>query len=131
VPDHIKALLVDDWENVTKNLQLVPLPSKNSVNTILKDYYDLESEKRRPGSAEADILEELIQGCREYFEKSLGRILLYRFEREQYFEMTEMLSKKRAWEGKTVSDVYGAEHFCRLMGEFALSSVSVTSNDTV
>ncbi|MCQ8205932.1 hypothetical protein NP569_26970, partial [Vibrio parahaemolyticus] len=26
VPDNLKAILVDDWENVTKNQQVVPLP---------------------------------------------------------------------------------------------------------
>ncbi len=79
IPDHIKAILVDDWENVTKNQQLVPLPAAHPVNKILKDYLDLEIAKRQPGSAEADILEEVVAGLKEYFEKCLGRILLYRY----------------------------------------------------
>jgi len=77
-PDHIKAILVDDWENVTKNQQLVPLPAAHPVNEILNDFLEFEKPKRMPGSAEADILEEVIAGLREYFEKCLGRILLYR-----------------------------------------------------
>ncbi|KAI9812381.1 MAG: Esa1p-associated factor [Thelocarpon impressellum] len=115
VPDHLKALLVDDWENVTKNLQLVPLPSKTPANKILAHYLHEELPKRRPGSAEADILEEVVQGVRDYFDKCLGRILLYRFERDQYFDVRPM------WEGgaadpafKGPGDVYGAEHLCRL-----------------
>ena len=68
------------------------------------------------GSAEADILEEVVMGVKEYFEKSLGRILLYRFERDQYFEV------RKLWEGndanadryKGAGDVYGPEHLCRL-----------------
>lgn len=55
-------------------------------------------------------------GCKDYFEKCVGRILLYRFEREQYFEMTQMLNKGGEWEGKNMGDVYGAEHLCRLFG---------------
>lgn len=78
IPDHLKAILVDDWENVTKNQQLVPLPSAHPVNKILADYLVFEQPKRLPGSAEADILEEVVAGLKEYFERCLGRILLYR-----------------------------------------------------
>jgi len=79
IPDLIKAMLVDDWENVTKNQQLVPLPCAQPVNKILSDYLEYEKPKRTVGSAQADILEEVIAGLKEYFEKCLGRILLYRF----------------------------------------------------
>ena len=116
VPDHLKALLVDDWENVTKNLSLVPLPSTNPVNAILNTYFDEEKNKRRLGSAENDLLLEVVEGVKEYFEKCVGRILLYRFEREQYFEMVKMVEVGREWEGKGMGDVYGAEHLCRLFG---------------
>lgn len=78
IPDHLKAILVDDWENVTKNQQLVPLPSAHPVNKILADYLAFEQPKRLSGSPEADILEEVIAGLKEYFERCLGRILLYR-----------------------------------------------------
>jgi mortality factor 4-like protein 1 len=71
-------MLVDDWENVTKNQQLVPLPSAHPVNSILKDYLEWEKPKRIEGSAGADILEEVVAGLKEYFDKCLGRILLYR-----------------------------------------------------
>jgi hypothetical protein len=120
IPDHLKSLLVDDWENVTKNLQLAPLPSKTPVNYIMNTYFEEEKKKRRSGSAEADILEEVVQGVKEYFEKCLGRILLYRFEREQFFELRKMLEKGSTgeWEGKGVGDIYGAEHLCRLFGKY-------------
>lgn len=78
IPDHIKAILVDDWENVTKNLQLVPLPAAKPVNSILNDYLQYEKPRRQAGSAPADILDEVVAGLKEYFEKCLGRILLYR-----------------------------------------------------
>jgi mortality factor 4-like protein 1 len=77
VPDSIKAILVDDWENVTKNQQLVPLPSRHPVNEILNDYLEFEKAKRVPGP-DCAILEEVIAGLKEYFDKCLGRILLYR-----------------------------------------------------
>ncbi|KAI9837636.1 MAG: Esa1p-associated factor [Thelocarpon superellum] len=114
IPDHLKAILVDDWENVTKNLQLVPLPSKTPVNVILTQYFNEEMPKRRAGSAEADVLEEVIQGIREYFSKCLGRILLYRFERDQYFEIRSLWEDGSSETYKGPGDVYGPEHLCRL-----------------
>lgn len=78
VPDHIQAMLVDDWENITKNNQLVPLPHPKPVSRIFDDYLDNERPNRPEGSASLDILEEVIAGFSEYFEKGLSRILLYR-----------------------------------------------------
>ena len=78
MPDHLKAILVDDWENVTKNQQLVPLPHPHPVDQILNDYLEHERSIRPSGSASLEIVEEVIAGLREYFDKSLGRILLYR-----------------------------------------------------
>jgi len=118
MPDNLKSLLVDDWENVTKNQQVVALPAKASVNQILDDYFNEEKPKRAT-SADLDVLEEVITGIREYFDKSLDKILLYRFEREQY------RSLRSKWENgsgnfadKGPLDIYGAEHLTRLFGEF-------------
>lgn len=115
VPDHIKSILVDDWENVTKNLSLVPLPSKPSANEILTSYFDEEKNKRHLGSPEADLLEEVVAGLKEYFEKCVGRILLYRFERQQYLEVYNAVQAGTGeYEGKGMGDIYGAEHLSRL-----------------
>lgn len=120
MPEQLKSILVDDWEYVTKNLTLVPLPAAHPVNEILNEYFDEEKERRQLGSAEADILEEVIVGLKDYFDRCLGRILLYRFERQQYFDARQLwMEGKGPWEGKSSpGDVYGAEHLCRLLGEF-------------
>ena len=125
-PDHLKSILVDDWENVTKNLLLVPLPSKTPANKILDTYYEEEKVKRRPGSAEADLLDEVVAGVKDYFENALGRILLYRFEREQYHEVRQLWEGAVGgeWEGKGPGDVYGAEHMARLFGTSITVSVA-------
>lgn len=118
MPDRLKSLLVDDWENITKNLQLVKLPVEMPVSAILDTYGEQEAPKRIPGSAEADILEEIIAGVKEYFNKALGRILLYRFERDQYLDIykkTESPTDDLA--GKTMSEIYGGEHLLRLFGK--------------
>ncbi|CAK7221626.1 Esa1p-associated factor [Sporothrix curviconia] len=113
MPDHLKAALVDDWENVTKNQQLVPLPHKVPAEIVLDDYLAFERPHREEGSASLDILEETVAGLREYFNKCLGRILLYRFERPQYIEMHELWETDEKY--KSPIETYGAEHLCRLL----------------
>ncbi|CCE26860.1 hypothetical protein E4U22_003873 [Claviceps purpurea] len=116
VPDHIQALLVDDWENITKNNQLVPLPHPKPVAKILEDYLSYERPHRVEGSASMDILEEVVAGIREYFDKSLSRILLYRFERHQYMDIRKLWdSADQSSKYKGVCDVFGAEHLARLI----------------
>jgi len=78
MPDHLMAFLVDDWENVTKNNQLVPLPAPKSVATLIADYTAYQKTQIPEGSPEVDVLDEVMAGLKEYFEKCLGRILLYR-----------------------------------------------------
>ncbi|KAK4162185.1 MRG-domain-containing protein [Cladorrhinum sp. PSN259] len=115
MPDHLKALLVDDWENVTKSLQLVPLPHPHPANEIFDDYLADERPKYEPGSAALDIMEETIEGFREYFHRCVGRILLYRFERVQYNEMRELWASGKDPNHKGAKDTYGAEHLARLL----------------
>ncbi|GAO50836.1 MRG-domain-containing protein [Saitoella complicata NRRL Y-17804] len=107
VPDTLKALLVDDWENITKNQQLVTLPRSPTVTEIINQYRE-QATKKRAGSAEADIFEEVLGGIKLYFDRCLGSILLYRFERQQYVDI-----KKNSGD-QEMSDVYGAEHLLRL-----------------
>ncbi|KAL9606952.1 MAG: hypothetical protein Q9204_009398 [Flavoplaca sp. TL-2023a] len=84
---------------------------------IIDEYFDEEKEKRFPGSAEMDLLEEVRAGLKEYFDVALGRTLLYRFERQQYKEAIKSWTEgKGEWKGRTCAgDVYGAEHLCRMI----------------
>ena len=68
------------------------------------------------------IIQSVIEGYQAYFDRALGAILLYRFERPQYAEV-----RKNYWTGQKVvvgkteremSYVYGAEHLLRLLGAF-------------
>ena len=118
IPDTLKSILVDDWEKVTKEQKLVPMPSPTPISLFLNDYYEAESIHRRPGSADADILEEVIAGVKEYFNKALGRILLYRFERPQFYEIHKQVESGHGEHaGKTLCDMYGCEHLLRLFGK--------------
>jgi len=54
---------------------------------------------------------EFIEGIRKYFNTSLGSLLLYKFERQQYFEVVNNN------EGKLdMSSIYGSTYILRLLG---------------
>ncbi|KAI7199342.1 MRG-domain-containing protein [Hortaea werneckii] len=108
IPETLKTILVDDWEKVTKDSKLAPVPSQTPISQFLNDYQNYEGQYRRPGSADADILEEVIAGIKEYFNKSLGRILLYRFERQQFYEVHKQIESGHGEHaGKSLCDMYG------------------------
>jgi mortality factor 4-like protein 1 len=46
IPDTLKGQLVDDWENVTKNQQLVTLPRTVNVNDVLARYKRFKKDKK-------------------------------------------------------------------------------------
>ncbi|ODV91922.1 hypothetical protein CANCADRAFT_18276, partial [Tortispora caseinolytica NRRL Y-17796] len=108
IPDPLKRYLVDDWERVTKNHQLVSLPRKPSVSEILSQYKKSRGSKLGEGSSKMEILEEVVSGLALYFDRALGNMLLYKFERQQYLEIRKKYAEFIA------SDVYGAEHLLRL-----------------
>jgi mortality factor 4-like protein 1 len=60
---------------------------------------------------EEQEVNEVISGLRLYFDKALGAMLLYRFERQQYAEIRKTYPKRE------MSDIYGAEHLLRIFGE--------------
>lgn len=115
MPDHLKAMLVDDWENITKSQQLVPLPHPHPFDEVVKEYMDWEIPHRPEDSAEKDLLEETMAGLREYFNRALGRILLYKFERTQFMEISEQWESPKNEGHKCPADTYGGEHLLRLL----------------
>lgn len=118
IPESLKSLLVDDWENVTKQNRVPVVPSETPVTKFLDDYSDAELPKRRAGSADADILVEVIAGVKEYFNRCLGRSLLYRRERPQWVDIHSRINKSTGdLSGKSIAEVYGVEHLLRLFGK--------------
>lgn len=98
VPDALKVQLVDDWENVTRKEQLVPLPRKPNVKEILNEYaeYYASSPARKNAARPRSpaVLHEVLAGLKLYFDKSLAHNLLYRFERPQYVELRKRAGPK-------------------------------------
>ncbi|KAJ5720761.1 Chromatin modification-related protein eaf3 [Penicillium malachiteum] len=110
MPDNLKSLLVDDWERVTKNGTIVKLPAPKPVRDILDDWREEERPKRN--RIDNDVLDEVVAGLAEYFEKVLDKILLYRYERHQY----RLLRKKYSGSNRSSPvAIYGAEHMIRLI----------------
>lgn len=105
---------------MTKNQQLVKLRAASTVDAILNAYIAYVSDKKndRHGHQQpSELLEEVIHGIKEYFNKALGRVLLYRYERPQYLEVYSKLEDSTSeYAGKQMSDIYGGSHLLRLLG---------------
>ncbi|KAJ2782257.1 Esa1p-associated factor [Coemansia javaensis] len=112
IPNALKAQLVDDWERVTKDKLLVPLPRTPTVAAMLEQYQEHRrsaKDKRRASRRDDDeIVDEIVDGLKVYFDKALGNILLYRFERYQYKQIRERHPDLAP------SAIYGSEHLLRL-----------------
>jgi mortality factor 4-like protein 1 len=55
-------------------------------------------------------MKQVVEGLKAYFEKALGNILLYAFERHQYVEIIKSHPEL------SMCEIYGPEHFLRLFG---------------
>ncbi|KAJ2498236.1 Esa1p-associated factor [Coemansia sp. RSA 1972] len=111
IPNALKAQLVDDWERVTKDRLLVPVPRSPTVAQMLDQYQEhrrTSKDKRRPLRHDNEIVDEIIDGLKVYFDKALGNILLYRFERYQYKQVLEQFPERNP------AEIYGCEHLLRL-----------------
>ncbi|KAI8334648.1 chromo domain-containing protein required for cell polarity [Chlamydoabsidia padenii] len=108
IPEALKCQLVDDWENITKNQQLVPLPREPTITHILAQYKQYKLDKKSGKDGNSDLIDEVNQGLCMYFNKALGTMLLYQFERQQYSDL------RRKHHNKDMTDIYGAEHLLRL-----------------
>lgn len=117
IPDNLKGLIVDDWERCTKNFTVVKLPAPEhlTVNAILDDYREFELANCESRLAR-QMLETNILGFKEYFAKTVERILLYNIERPQ----KRLLKKKyHSVEGRSSPHlIWGAEHLVRLFSTY-------------
>ncbi|EPY51016.1 Clr6 histone deacetylase complex subunit Alp13 [Schizosaccharomyces cryophilus OY26] len=107
VPDVLKLWLVDDWEHITKHLQLISLPRKPTVRAAIAAFRESKISSLT-NEVDVDVFEQAMAGLAIYFNKCLGNMLLYRFERQQYLEV------RREYPGVEMCDIYGAEHLIRL-----------------
>lgn len=135
IPDALKIILVNDWENITKNNKLLSLPAKNTVSKTLEDfssYITREfSEDGRDNEIELEfelelkIFLEITESMKLYFEQCLGTFLLYRYERPQYSEILENGKESNLY------DIYGTIFLLRMISMFpsilVMNSVDVNT----
>ena len=102
----LKKLLVEDWEKVVQDQKIMRLPRSVTVANILDLF--VEAKKKKSSNSSATVHLEVVAGLREYFDRTLGKLLLYRIERVQY---NEMIAASPIF---CPSEWYGAEHLLRL-----------------
>jgi len=118
LPDMVASILVDDWENVTKHLQLPLVPAPIPANQVFDEWFAYEAKQRAPDTASIDKLKELVEGLKIYFKYALGKVLLYRFERFQYSDIYHRTTDPNdELAGKTMGEIYGPEHVLRLLSQ--------------
>lgn len=101
----LKKLLVEDWEKVVQDQKIMRLPRSVTVANILDLFVEA---KKKKSSASATVHLEVVAGLRQYFDRTLGKLLLYRIERVQYNEIVAANATFSPCEW------YGAEHLLRL-----------------
>eukprot|EP01103_Thecamoeba_quadrilineata_P015057 TRINITY_DN4639_c0_g1_i3.p1 TRINITY_DN4639_c0_g1~~TRINITY_DN4639_c0_g1_i3.p1 ORF type:complete len:177 (-),score=37.24 TRINITY_DN4639_c0_g1_i3:51-581(-) len=105
-PPPLKKKLIEDNNFITRHKYLVRLPRKPSVRGIIASYLsDLIEDAKK------EEVKEVLDGLIDYFDRGLGIMLLYKFERQQYSEQLKRPSSKPP------SEVYGAEHLLRLIAK--------------
>ncbi|OQR99670.1 chromatin modification-related protein EAF3 [Achlya hypogyna] len=121
IPTALKKILVDDWKSVTQQDKWIELPRKASVATIINDFLT-QGDISEKQAAERESTQEVVKGLVTYFDKAVGRILLYRVERAQYDQIVA------AYPDQALSTIYGGEHLLRLFVRLPLLLSDVQVN---
>jgi len=104
LPQPLRHLLYSDWEQITRERRLVPLPlaSTPTVAALLDEFAAL-----RRGSPREQPTARACDAARSYFDDALEPLLLYEFEERQHAALLA--------HGRSPAEVYGAEHLLRLL----------------
>ncbi|SCV04771.1 LAMI_0H18954g1_1 [Lachancea mirantina] len=118
IPQQLKAILVDDWEAITKDKKLVELPCSSNVDKLLTYFYEHTSSNEPSPVAQSQLCE-YCDGLRLYFDRALPVMLLYRFERLQLAENLD----------EPPHSIYGAMHLLRLLSMLPQVVACTTMDD--
>ncbi|CCH62215.1 hypothetical protein TBLA_0G02770 [Henningerozyma blattae CBS 6284] len=126
MPIRLKAVLVNDWEYVTKDKMIVKLPPKLTIHQIMENYLKLKSDQLET-PVEQSQLNEFILGLKLYFNKSLPVLLLYRLERLQFNNLIQL--ENVSIDNIDFTKIYGCIHLLRLLSLLP-ELISMTTMDT-
>lgn len=112
IKPQVKYILVDDWEYITKNGQIIELPAVCPVEEILRNYRKHMVSKKATKET-MGVVDEVLSGLELYFNRSLSLVLLYKIERLQYLNLIKEYGNKFV-----PSQIYGVEHLLRLFVSF-------------
>jgi len=104
LPQSMKLKLIEDWERITREKKLAPLPRSPSISELL-DHFLQQKAKR---TSHERLYGEVSDGVKTFFNQAIGTVLLYKYERKQFREL------KEAHKGTPYTELYGAEHLLRL-----------------
>lgn len=107
VPLELKRLLVKDWQHITRDREIVRLPRPVCALEILRDFANATVPDKSSG--EYENMTDFVKSMTTYFDYAFGMMLLYRFERNQYYAQRHNDANFKP------SLVYGAEHLARLL----------------
>mmetsp|Transcript_12480 Transcript_12480/g.37494 ORF Transcript_12480/g.37494 Transcript_12480/m.37494 type:complete len:415 (-) Transcript_12480:107-1351(-) len=106
VPMDLKQLAVDDWEKITDQRLVVPLPRSPCVADVLRRYVEYK-ESQGVDVGEKNGIAHVATGLESYFNDAVGALLLYREEEPQWKAVRKL--------GRPPARVYGCEHLLRLL----------------
>uniref|UniRef100_A0A069DT38 Putative dosage compensation regulatory complex/histone acetyltransferase complex n=1 Tax=Panstrongylus megistus TaxID=65343 RepID=A0A069DT38_9HEMI len=109
IPDELKPILVDDWQNICVQKKLLKFPLRITADGILEEYLAQKVSSKNAMPNKENARTDMVSGIRSYFNVMLGPQLLYECERKQY---TELMREKGT--NMKPSSVYGAVHLLRL-----------------
>ncbi|KAK2563162.1 Male-specific lethal 3-like protein [Acropora cervicornis] len=88
IPSQLKLKLEDDCYFIKRKKKLVQLPRTPNVGQILNEYF-AHYMNFYPGQS-FNLIKEVMDGLRIYFDFTLPTLLLYNFEREQYHTVMKL-----------------------------------------
>ncbi|XP_074605067.1 mortality factor 4-like protein 1 isoform X2 [Brevipalpus obovatus] len=109
MPEELKAIILDDWDNITRQKKLFNLPARVTVDHILDDFISQKKAAKNSNATKESAIIEFTNGVKEYFNVMLGSQLLYKFERPQYQQFLNDTNGD-----KPMSSIYGLVHLLRL-----------------
>ena len=111
LPESLWEILQNDCIEITQNKKIFDIPLQFTVTGILEMF--LNEHRDESG------IDEFVDGIGRYFNKALGLLLLYRFERQQYLDIYHDFTSKSPGEGAAndfqPSQFYGFVHLLRLL----------------